>query len=134
MTTFSAGFNRFTLDLPIQLVLDCAHQGPCDEDVARWLGKFTFPEDATPEAIRDELRETGAYDHDELNDDAANRSRILWIAAGNAKDAFREFFPQSDWQYDVRNGDTQLGYDDWLAHQMESRTQDDITDLLGQRD
>jgi hypothetical protein len=29
----------------------------------------------------------------------------------------------SDWQYEVRNGDTQLGYKDWVLHQLESNGQ-----------
>jgi hypothetical protein len=31
-----------------------------------------------------------------------------------------EFFPKQDWQYDVTNGDTVLGYVDWVAHNFES--------------
>lgn len=32
----------------------------------------------------------------------------------------REYHPTEDWTYDVANGDTTLGYEDWLAHQVES--------------
>ncbi len=28
-------------------------------------------------------------------------------------------WPVSDWQYDVANGDTRLGYHDWVDHQRE---------------
>jgi len=28
-------------------------------------------------------------------------------------------FPRCDWQYDVANGDTNLGYWDWVEHQLE---------------
>ena len=31
-----------------------------------------------------------------------------------------EDFPVEDWQYGVRNGDTRLGYDDWVAHNLET--------------
>lgn len=31
-----------------------------------------------------------------------------------------EKYPKSDWQYDVRNGDTKLGYEEWVEHQVES--------------
>lgn len=27
--------------------------------------------------------------------------------------------PVADWQYEVANGDTRLGYADWVAHQQE---------------
>ena len=31
-------------------------------------------------------------------------------------------FPQEDWQYEVKNGDTNLAYLEWLAHKIESET------------
>lgn len=31
-----------------------------------------------------------------------------------------EAFPISDWQFDVANGDTRLGYEAWLAHQIDA--------------
>jgi hypothetical protein len=30
-----------------------------------------------------------------------------------------EKYPKSDWQYDVKNGDTKLGYKEWVAHNKE---------------
>ena len=33
-------------------------------------------------------------------------------------------WPKSDWQYDVVNGDTKLGYWDWVAHNVESEAHD----------
>jgi len=38
-------------------------------------------------------------------------------------------WPRSDWQQDVANGDTQLGYAEWVEHNKESATQADITIL-----
>lgn len=29
-------------------------------------------------------------------------------------------FPRKDWQYEVGNGDTNLGYWDWVGHQLEA--------------
>lgn len=29
-------------------------------------------------------------------------------------------FPVGDWQYEVANGDTKLGYEDWLKHKIEA--------------
>lgn len=29
-------------------------------------------------------------------------------------------FPKSDWQYEVANDDTKLGYDEWLVHRVEA--------------
>lgn len=36
-----------------------------------------------------------------------------------ASDAEDERYPKSDWRYDVANGDTVLGYGEWLAHARE---------------
>lgn len=30
-----------------------------------------------------------------------------------------DMFPYCDWRYDVANGDTRLGFDEWLEHQLE---------------
>lgn len=34
-------------------------------------------------------------------------------------------WPRADWQYDVANGDTKLGYWDWVAHNIESESNED---------
>ncbi len=36
--------------------------------------------------LRDELYEYGAWDNDELTNDATNQERIIWIAGGNIRD------------------------------------------------
>lgn len=50
------------------------------------MEKDNFPNKPTPAAIRAELRESGAWDNDELADDDANWQRLIWIAAGNIND------------------------------------------------
>jgi len=84
-----AYFNRFSISMTKDMALSCSHQGACDEDVAyavrvprirRQLDRID------PEDIRAELKETGAWDAEELSDDENNRERIVWIAAGNIKD------------------------------------------------
>lgn len=78
-----ASFNRFELRLPGEAVGDCSHSGQCDADVARWAPRITRPARCTVDALREELAEYGAWDAEELADDAANWRRIVWIAAGN---------------------------------------------------
>jgi hypothetical protein len=82
----TAYFNRFSLDLPSEAVTDCSHQGACDDDVEHWAAKIQRPSDITPEALRSELKEYGAWDSTELSDDDANWKRLIWIAAGNIKE------------------------------------------------
>ena len=85
----TAYFNRFTIELPDDAVRDCAHQGQCDDDVKHWAGKIARPEACTTERLAAELKEYGAWDAEELADDAANWERLIWIAAGNIKDELR---------------------------------------------
>lgn len=79
MKTYTAYFNWFTIELPLDAVIDCSHQGDCAEDVEYWTPRINI--DASPEQIRAELKEYGAWDADELADDEANRQRIVWFAA-----------------------------------------------------
>lgn len=81
-----APFNRFELRLPGKAVDDCSHSGPCDDDVAHWESRVVRPENCTPEALREELDEYGAWSAEELADDAANWERIVWIACGNVSE------------------------------------------------
>ena len=83
-------FNRFELRLTGQCAMDCLHQGPCDADVAHWaplvwrqVEQDAFYNKLTADAIRAELKEYGAWDADELADDAENWLRLVWIAASN---------------------------------------------------
>lgn len=85
-----ASFNRFEMRLPAQCVIDCSHSGKCDDDVDAWVDRIrqrietdNFPNKPTPDKIRDELSEFGAWDDEELKDDAQNFKRIVWLAACN---------------------------------------------------
>ena len=77
--------------LPGQCVLDCSHSGDCIADVTAWEDKIrtqietdNFPNKPTPDKIRAELQEYGAWDETELADDAANfPRRLIWSAANN---------------------------------------------------
>ena len=85
-----ASFNRFEMRLSGECVEACSHSGACDDDVAHWapivraqVETDAFTNRPTPNKIRAELKECGAWDADELADDEANWRRIVWIAAGN---------------------------------------------------
>ena len=82
-------FNRFEIKLTKRQAESASHQGQCDEDVAALLGMKSIArqlDTIDTDDIREELAEHGAWDEDELADDAANRERIIWIAAGNIVD------------------------------------------------
>lgn len=82
----TADFSRFSLELPDQCVLDCAHSGPCDEDVEFWFQKLDTSKFPGADKIKAELAEYGAWDDDELADDDQNIRRLIWLAAGQIKD------------------------------------------------
>lgn len=82
----TAYFERFTLEMSDAAVVDCHHQGTCDEDVDFWSSRIARPEEITPEKLAAELQEYGAWDRDELSDDQANWKRLIWIAAGNIQE------------------------------------------------
>lgn len=70
--------------MTLEQALGASHQGQCDADVAALV---RVPEIAAQlnaygsEAIRDGLRESGAWDPEELSDDEQNRHRAAWLAA-----------------------------------------------------
>ena len=78
-------FNRFEIAMPDDAIEECHHQGACDADVAAWSPRIKI--NATPDQIRDELREYGCWEDADLTDDAVNKERIIWLAAGDIQDA-----------------------------------------------
>lgn len=87
-----ASFNCFELRIPGEAVSEIAQPGPADEAVAYWAKRIEQGKDiygrlrTTPEAIRSELSEYGAWDSEDLLDDDANWQRLVWIAACNIAD------------------------------------------------
>lgn len=67
----------------------CAHAGDCEADVRALLAVPYVARQVArwpAEKLRLELRDYGAWDDAELADDAMNRIRLLWIAAGDMAD------------------------------------------------
>lgn len=85
--SYFALFNRFEIEMPLQAIEDCHHQGACDDDVEFQEKKIDLSHIA-PDKIRSELKEYGAWDADELADEKTNRQRIIWLAAGNIQDDY----------------------------------------------
>ena len=80
-----ATFDRFEIQMTRAQADSASHPGPCDFDVAELLRdkKIVRQLDKIgPEKLRAELYGYGAWDDAELADDAQNRARIVWIAAG----------------------------------------------------
>lgn len=94
MKTYFATFNYFEIELPEDVVRVCNHSGPCDADVenSRMLPEVTAElNKLDPEKLKNELREYGAWDAEELSNHDENLNRILWIAAGDVQDNNEEW-------------------------------------------
>ena len=81
-----ATFERFEVKMTKSEAESASHSGACDDDVEELLKLKRIArqlDEIGPDVIRDELREYGAWDDEELADDEQNRRRIVWIAAGN---------------------------------------------------
>ena len=88
-----ASFDRFELRLPGEAVEDIAQPGDNLPAVKYWAGAIRElarelfagdegnPWNPTPEKIRAELGEYGAWDEAELSDDGQNWRRLVWLAA-----------------------------------------------------
>ena len=80
---YYAGNGRIELHMSLTQAEMGSHQGQCDDDV-RFLSrlpKIKKQLDAIDAAVlRDELREYGAWDTQELSDHEQNLQRVLWLA------------------------------------------------------
>lgn len=81
-----ATFERFQFTLPTDALADLTGPGDKDEAASYWAKRVVRPAAVTPEALRAELREYGAWDAEQLADDDENWKRIIWIAAGNIRE------------------------------------------------
>ncbi len=77
--------------IPSGCIPDICRPGRNDDAVAYWSAYFDDSQ-VTPEAIKAELKECGAWSDDELRDDEQNRYRFLWVLAWAA----HEQGPDSD--------------------------------------
>ena len=83
---YSTSSGRIELQLTKDQAMTGSHQGACDDGVAYLR---TVPAirhqlaKVDPETLRDELREYGAWEDEELADHDENLSRLLWLACGD---------------------------------------------------
>lgn len=66
-----------------------SHQGQCDNDIEELLLEPEIAKQVAawkPEALRKELKEEGAWDDIELQDDEQNKRRWLWIVCSTIKE------------------------------------------------
>jgi hypothetical protein len=81
------GSGRIEIELTREQANSVFHSGPCDDDVAALRSEPAIAAQLAsidPATLRDELREYGAWEDDELQDHEANLDRILWLLASDA--------------------------------------------------
>lgn len=88
-----AYFNGFTITMTKDQALATSRQGQCDRDVEELSHNPKIRrqlDTINRKDLQDELREYGAWELSELHDHEENLQRILWIAAGDIKEALHE--------------------------------------------
>ena len=75
---------KLELKMTLAQAQSASHPGPCDMDVAALVRARNISwqlSGMSPDLVRAELREWGAWDEDELADHDANLTRLVWLAA-----------------------------------------------------
>jgi hypothetical protein len=83
---FTSSHGTIEIQMTMAQAQSASHQGQCDDDVQALSNNRKIRrqlERITPEVLRKELAEYGAWDEQELADHEQNIQRILWIAAGD---------------------------------------------------
>jgi hypothetical protein len=89
------GIRGLEIAMTVEQAESGSHQGQCDDDIAALLRVPAIASQLDAigaDQIRAALKEYGAWDDDELADDAQNRARALWSACCDAKESNRELF------------------------------------------
>lgn len=80
----TACYNHFALNMTKAEASAMSHRGDCEADVRAHLALPKFRRQFAkidPDDIRAELKESGAWDAEELADHEENCVRMLWVAA-----------------------------------------------------
>lgn len=86
---FTSSSGRIELQITRKQAKSASHQGQCDADVLALSQVPTIRRQLKkidPQTLREELREYGAWEDEELQDHTQNLQRILWLACGDIVD------------------------------------------------
>lgn len=81
---------RIELRIPMEQARSCSHAGACDNDIAALRKNPAIKrqlDTISPDTLKAELKEYGAWNAAELADHEANLDRILWIACCDLAEA-----------------------------------------------
>jgi hypothetical protein len=84
------GTSGLEITMTLGQALSCSHQGQCDDDVAYLLKnpliQSQFQKMDKSDIVK-ALKEVGAWNEEELQDEEENQKRALWIAACDINEA-----------------------------------------------
>jgi hypothetical protein len=89
MTFWTSSSGRIELSIPYGMESIGYHSGACDSDIEELLELQQIKAQLSgiaPQVLREELKEFGAWDSEELANHEENLARILWIACGDLVD------------------------------------------------
>lgn len=89
MTFWTSSSGRIELSIPYGMESIGYHSGACDSDIEELLELQPIKAQLSgiaPQVLREELKEFGAWDSEELANHEENLARILWIACGDLVD------------------------------------------------
>jgi hypothetical protein len=75
---------------------------------------------AVLEAVNEYSRALDEGPHDTCEEECIFEDLFLRLAKIFSSEEKREKYPIADWQYEVNNGDTVLGYEEWVKHKTET--------------
>jgi hypothetical protein len=81
-----AMFERFEIPMTLEQAYSVSEPGMDATDAVNALIPQLDLSGLQPDEVRDELREYGAWDEEELADDEENLRRIVWIAGCNLRE------------------------------------------------
>jgi hypothetical protein len=82
---WSSGCGRIELQIPVEAISECSHQGQCDEDVAYWTPKIDWS-GVTRQNLETVLKEYGAWDDLQSAELDTLKERLTWIACGDLQE------------------------------------------------
>lgn len=78
------GLRGHEIEMTLEEAQSCSHQGQCSQDVEFLLSqphiKSQFA-NFTADQIKESLKESGAWEDEDLQDEETNQQRALWFAA-----------------------------------------------------
>jgi hypothetical protein len=91
--TWYGSFSGLTLEMTLEQAESVSHQGQCDDDVKELMRVPAIASQLgymSNDTLIAELRESGAWSIEEMQDRETNLQRIVWLAGCDLKEQSKE--------------------------------------------